>query len=150
MASPKLERLVFRMSVEAYDPLLLFSTKRAGRMAKRLIEAETRPGRDADDTAAAVEQRWGLSFWQLVHLAKGRAKTCDIALFGRVRAAYLDLCERQVTKLQHEIAIEKAISDDSLEDLELEAWALAQKIAAKKAALKTAGKTGAGQGAPTD
>lgn len=136
MNSPKTEHPVHRMSVEAYDPFLLFSTKRAQRMAKHLIDAESRPDRDADDVAAAVERRWGIGFWQLAHLAKGRAKTCDIALFGRMRAAYLDLCERQVSKLQHEIAIEKAIGDDDLEHLVEEARALAAKIAARKAALR--------------
>ena len=46
----------------------------------------------------------------------------------------LDLCERQVAKLQHEIAVEKALNeDDTLEDLEREARRLAARIAAKKA-----------------
>jgi hypothetical protein len=49
--------------------------------------------------------------------------------------AYVDLCERQVSKLQHEIAIEKAMGDDLLEDLGAEAAALAAKIAARKQAL---------------
>lgn len=133
MAYPKIERPVHRMSVEAYDPNLIFSTKRASKMAKHLIEAETRPDREAEDIAAALEQRWGLSLWQLLHLAKGRAKKCDIALFGRMRGAYLDLCERQVGKLQHEIAIEKAAGNDDFEDLEAEARALASKIAERRA-----------------
>jgi hypothetical protein len=136
MTFPKSEHPVHRMSVEAYDPHMLFSTKRAERMAKRLIEAETRPDRDAEDVASAIERRWGIGFWQLAHLAKGRAKTCDIALFGRMRGAYIELCERQVTKLQQEIAIEKAIGDDTLEHLEEEARALAAKISARKAALR--------------
>lgn len=56
-------------------------------------------------------------------------------MFARIRGAYLDLCERQVAKLQHEISIEKALNeDDTLEDLEREARRLAQKIKAKKEA----------------
>lgn len=52
---------------------------------------------------------------------------------ARLRAAYLDLCERQVAKLQHEIAITRATGDDTLEDLVAEADRLAQKIKARKA-----------------
>ena len=136
MGFPKTDKSVQRMSVEAYDPYFTFNTGRASRMARALVEAESRPGRDADDVAAAIEQRWGLSFWQVIHLAKGRAKTCDVALFGRVRAAYLNLCERLVTKLQQEIAIEKAIGDDDLDSLEAEVRALVAKLEAKKAATK--------------
>ena len=54
---------------------------------------------------------------------------------ARLRGAYLDLCERQVSKLQHEIAIEKATTDADLADLETRARVLANEIAAKKAAL---------------
>jgi hypothetical protein len=55
-------------------------------------------------------------------------------MFARIRGAYLDLCERQVAKLQHQISIEKALnSDDTLADLESEAERLAAKIAAAKA-----------------
>lgn len=132
MALPKTDKPVHRMSVDAYE----FNVSKASKWARALIEAESRPGRDADDVAAAVEQHWGLSFWQVIHLAKGRAKKCDIALFGRVRAAYLSLCERQVSKLQHEIAIEKAIDDDDLDSLEAEVRALVAKISARKATLK--------------
>lgn len=134
MGSPKSEHPVHRMSVEAYDPNFIFSTKRASQMARALIEAESRPGREADDVASAIEQRWGLSFWQVIHLAKDRAKKCDVALFWRVRAAYLDLCQRQLTKLQSEIAIEKAIGDDLMGDFEEEVRALAAKVQARKAA----------------
>ena len=63
------------------------------------------------------------------------AKTVEAGLFARIRAAYLDLCERQVSKLQHEIALEKAMNeDDTLEDLEREASRLAARIAQKKEA----------------
>lgn len=59
---------------------------------------------------------------------------------ARIRAAYLDLCERQVRALQHEISVEKALhEDDTIQDLERQAARLASQIAAKKAAMKFPG-----------
>lgn len=103
--------------------------------ASRLVEMESK-GSDTEAALYRLEQRYGLSPNQVMHLRSRRAKSCDVGLFARLRMAYLDLCERQVTKLQHQIAVEKATGDDTLEDLELEAVALAQKIAARKAAMR--------------
>lgn len=100
---------------------------------RRMLESETRGWGDQDGALTRLEARYGLSFWTLNHLRSGRAKTIEAGVFQRVRAAYLDLCQRQVQRLQHEIAVEKAIQDDgTLEDLEAEAAALAARIAAKK------------------
>jgi hypothetical protein len=53
---------------------------------------------------------------------------------GRIRNAYIDLCQSQIEHLQHEIEVERSISDDdTLADLELEIAALAQKIQARRA-----------------
>lgn len=109
----------------------------ASTYASRLLEQEQR-GSDVESALYRLEQRYGLSPNQVLHLRSGRAKTCDVGLFARLRAAYLDLCERQVTKLQHEIAVTKATTDDDLEDLVREAANLASRIAAKKAGLRLA------------
>jgi len=82
-----------------------------------------------------IERQYGIGFWPLSHLRKGNAKTCDIGLYGRLAGAYLDLCDRLVSRLQEEMKIEAAIGDDSLGDIEIEAGILAAKIAQKKAAL---------------
>lgn len=58
------------------------------------------------------------------------------SLFARMRGAYLDLCQRQITKLQHELAVEKATTDADLGDLLAEADRLAAKVKAAKEALK--------------
>lgn len=105
--------------------------------ASRLVELEAR-GSDQDAAMHRLEQRYGLSPNQIMHLRSRRAKSCDVSLFARLRMAYVDLCERQVTKLQHQIAIERASGDDTLEDLENEARALAAKIQARKAGLRLA------------
>jgi len=124
MKSTKNQHPVHPMTVEA-----------ASNYASRLLEMEQR-GSDGEAALFRLEQRYGLSPNQLLHLRSRRAKSCDVSLFARLRAAYLDLCERQVRTLQHEIAIEKATSDDTLEDLEAEAGRLAAKIQARKAAMK--------------
>jgi hypothetical protein len=127
MPSPKISHFVKvpQMTVEA-----------ASEYASRLLEHEQR-GSDIEAALFRLEQRYGLSPNQIMHLRSKRAKSCDVSLFARLRSAYLDLCERQVSKLQHEIAITKATDDDDdLRDLEADAAALAAKIAAKKAAMK--------------
>jgi hypothetical protein len=46
---------------------------------------------------------------------QGNAKTGDISWYARIRAAYIDLCHKQVTRLQDEIRdVEKAIHEVSM------------------------------------
>ena len=114
---------------------VMSSSDVAGDYVRRMIEHETRGWGDQHNALSRLEARYGLPFWSLRNLKSGRAKTVEAGIFARIRAAYIDLCERQVTKLQHEISIEKAMNeDDALEDLDREAAALAARIAAKKEA----------------
>lgn len=109
----------------------------SGGYVRRMVERESRGRGDQSEAQNRIEQRYGIPYWTLERLRTGRAKTVEAGVFARIRGAYLDLCERQVAKLQHEIAIEKALNEhDSLADLEREAANLAARIEAKKAALK--------------
>jgi hypothetical protein len=115
------------------------SAEMASGYVRRMVERESRGWGDQDNALSRLEAKYGIPFWSLQNLRTGRAKTVEAGLFARVRSAYLDLCERQVHQLQHEIAVEKAMhggADATLEDLENEAAELARKIAAKKAARK--------------
>ena len=113
------------------------SVETAGEYVRRMVEREARGWGDQSTAQQRLEARYGLSFWALEHLRTGRAKSVEAGLFKRIRAAYLDLCERQIEKLQHEIAIEKAIhEDDDLSNLQSEADRLAALVAAKKAGVK--------------
>lgn len=112
------------------------SAATASTYVRQMIQTESQGPGDAENAMSRLEQRYGIGFWTLDRLRKNRAKTCDATIYQRIRYAYLDLCARQVSKLQHQIAVEKATDDDTLEDLEAEASALAARIAAKKAALK--------------
>lgn len=107
----------------------------ASNYVRQMVQREMKSAGDTEGALARLEQKYGISFWQLSHLRKGNAKTIETGLFQRIRGAYLDYCERQIAHLTHELAIEKALNaDDSLEDLEREARHLASKIAAAKQA----------------
>lgn len=109
------------------------SAEVASGYVRRMVEKESRGWGDQAEALNRIEARYGLPFWSLNNLRTGRAKTVEAGLFSRIRGAYLDLCERQVAKLQHEIAIEKALNeDDTLEDLEREARRLAAQVEAAR------------------
>lgn len=106
----------------------------ASNYASALLEYEQR-GADTEAALFRIEQRYGISPNQLMHLRSRRAKSCDVSLFARLRGAYLDMCQRTVSKLQNEIAREAA-SDADLEDLEARVRVLAAEVKARKEALK--------------
>jgi hypothetical protein len=116
-------------------PVKPMTVEAASDYASRLLDLEQRGSSDTEGALYRIEQRYGLSPNQIMHLRSRRAKSCDVSLFARVRGAYLDLCHRQVSKLQHEIAMTEAATDDALEDLAAEAAVLAAKIQARKQAM---------------
>ncbi len=107
----------------------------ASNYVRRMVELETKGSGDTEGAMRRLEARFGLPYWSLWHLRGRRAKTVDADLFSRIRGAYLQYCEQQISTLQHELAVEKAVDpDDDLERLEAEAQELAAKIAERKAA----------------
>ena len=112
------------------------SVEEASRYVRGMVEAETQGWGDDFNALSRLGNRYSLSRWTLNHLRTGRAKTVEASLFSRIRAAYLDTCERQIAKLQHQLAIEKAMgaTDDDLGDLEREASNLAARLKAKREA----------------
>lgn len=113
------------------------SAAMASGYVRRMVEKETRGWGDQSNALSRLERRYGLPFWSLNNLRTGRAKTVEAGLFARIRAAYWDLCEREIAKLQHELSVEKALNpNDDFDDLELEAQALLARVAAKKEAVR--------------
>jgi hypothetical protein len=104
----------------------------ASEYVRRMIAREMRGPNDMGPAMNRIEQRFGIPFWSLDHLRKGKAKVCDVALFQRIRSAYLDHCERQLSALKHEIELEKARGNDCDQDLLAEAEALLAKIRERK------------------
>lgn len=112
------------------------STATATDLVRLMVQRESRGPGDTGNAMSRLEQRYGIGFWQLSHLRKGNAKTCDLGLFARIRGAYLDMCQRQASNLLHEIELEAAAGDDSNDDLADRLRAIAAEIDAKKARLK--------------
>lgn len=64
---------------------------------RRMIERE---GPDAERSMERLEAKYGIGFWTLDHFRRRKAKTCDVALFQRIQAAFVDHCGRQQNSLQ--------------------------------------------------
>lgn len=122
---PKSGREIPPMSVDA-----------ATEYVRTMVQRESRGPGDIDNAMNRIEQRYGLPFWSLWYLRKGKAKTVEASLLARIRAAYLDMCQRQASNLLHEIEMEAAAGDDLDGDIASELSALLAKIQAKRAALK--------------
>lgn len=125
MPSPKNEHLVPEMTIEA-----------ASNYAANLLDIEVYRTGNVDSALHQIEQRYGLSPNQVMHLKKRRAKECDVSLFARMRLAYLDACDRTARKLLHIIETDKATDNAVDQDLADRLQALAAEIAAQKAGLK--------------
>jgi hypothetical protein len=125
MQSPKNEHLVPKMTIDA-----------ASNYAADLLELEVYRTGNVDSALHQIEQRYGLSPNQVMHLKKRRAKECDVSLFARLRLAYLDTCARTARKLQHIIETDKATNHAVDQDLADRLQALAAEIAAQREKVK--------------
>lgn len=112
------------------------SVEAATEYVRTMVQRESRGPGDLDNAMQRLEQRYGLPFWSLWYLRKGKAKTVETSLYARIRGAYLDMCQRQASTLLHEIELEAAAGDDTDLDLATALRALAEKIEARKAGLK--------------
>lgn len=109
------------------------STAIATEYVKRMVERETSGNGDVENAIRRLARRHGLSFWQLMHLRAGRAKSITIDAFMSIRMAYLDYCEEQIKELQREVE-EVRGRDDRFQDLVGEVEALAEKVRRAKGA----------------
>jgi hypothetical protein len=110
-------------SVDAYSP------ERATSYAKKLFQMTVKGWGDAPLAIKECAKRSRMSERSYERLMKGETKDPRMTVLGRVRTAYLDFCHEQVKRLQHEIHIEMARSDDaSFETIAAEAEALMGKI----------------------
>jgi hypothetical protein len=112
------------------------SVDAATEYVRTMVQRESRGPGDIDNAMNRLEAKYGLPFWTMWHLRKGRAKTVEASMLARIRSAYLDMCARQASGLLHEIEMEAAAGDDTLADLEAEARSLVAKIQAKRTAVK--------------
>lgn len=111
------------------------SAETAALYARKMVDLEATASGDVPGAIDRLARRYGVSRWTLDRLRKGRTKTVEVGLFGRLRAAYLAEVERQIKKLEHELAIERAMGgdDDAVERAEAAARELSKALEEKKA-----------------
>ena len=106
------------------------STAVASEYVRKMVERETAGNGDVENAVRRLARKHGLSFWQIMHLRAGRAKSITVDAFTTIRRAYLDYCEAEIRALQLEIKQDRDRYDDNddLHHLEIEARALAEKV----------------------
>lgn len=124
---------MFQKSEKATQPM---SVEAATDYVRTMVQRESRGPGDIDNAMTRLEAKYGLPFWTLWHLRRGKAKTVEASLLARIRAAYLDMCQRQASNLLHEITIEAATGDGTDQDLVDRLGAILAEIQAKRAGLK--------------
>lgn len=114
----------------------------ASSMVRRMIHSEAHGPGDYENAMDRLQARYGIGFWQLDHLRKGKAKTCEVGLFARIHAAFIDHCGAQAARLLHEAEIAKRTTPDvHLDDIEDQIRTLAARLANAKAAAKNRRET---------
>jgi hypothetical protein len=112
------------------------SVEAATEYVRTMVQRESHGPGDIDNAMRRIEAKYGLPFWSMWHLRKGKAKTIEASLLARIRGAYLDMCQRQASNLLHEIETEALRGNDADTDLADRLRALASEIEARKAAMK--------------
>lgn len=113
------------------------STAAATEYVRQMVALEARGPGDTDSAMARLEARYGIGFWQISHLRGGRAKTVDVGLFERIRAAFIDHCGAHAARLLHDAQVAQAVTpDDDVADIENQIRALSARLAAAKSKTK--------------
>jgi hypothetical protein len=114
------------------------SAATATKYVQEMVELETVTSRTKDAALRKLARDYGLTVSQLTHLYKAKAKTCDVSLFARVKAAYLDRCAKMATRLLHNIEMEEASGGDAHDqDLVDRLSGILAEIQAQRAPLNT-------------
>jgi hypothetical protein len=110
------------------------STAIASEYVRKMVERETAGNGDVENAIKRLARQYGLSFWQIMHLRAGRAKSITVDAFITIRTAYLEYCEAEIRALQEELRQDRAKYGENhdLQDLDTEVQALASKIRAAK------------------
>jgi hypothetical protein len=103
------------------------STALATEYVRKMVERETAGNGDVENAIRRLARKHGLSFWQIMHIRAGRAKSITIDAYAAIRAAYLDYCEQQINDLKREVE-EVRGRDDRFEDLVDQVEALAERV----------------------
>ncbi len=106
-----------------------------------MVDLETLTTRTQERAYERLSRDYGLTVSQLTHLYKAKAKTCDVGLYARVKAAYLDRCAKMAARMLHNIQLEEASGGDAHDqDLVDRLIAIRSEAMAKSAALRPRGE----------
>lgn len=113
------------------------SASEATEIVRFMINQEAKcPG----DYAPAMDRlagQYGVSRWTLEHLNKGKAKTCDVSLYTKLKLMLIDHCQREAKILLERAAIAQAVgANDDVRDIADEIRTLAARLEAAKSAAK--------------
>jgi hypothetical protein len=95
------------------DEVPQVSAATATQYVREMVDLEIGTARTRERAIEKLARDYGLTTSQLTHLYKAKAKTCDVGLFARVRAAYLDRCAKMAARLLHNIELEEASGADA-------------------------------------
>lgn len=108
----------------------------ATKYVQEMVELETVTSGTKEAALRKLARDYGLTISQLTHLYKARAKTCDVGLFARVKAAYLDRCAKMAARVLHNIELAEASGTDAHDqDLVDRLTGILAEVAAKRASI---------------
>ncbi len=106
----------------------------ARNMASELVQRESRGPGDLENAMRRIEQKYGIPYSMLWRLRYRQPADILCGIYRRIQAAYRDQCARQITKLEHDIAVTKALGHDIDQDLASEIEALVRQVRSKQGA----------------
>jgi hypothetical protein len=109
------------------------SAVEATHFVRAMIHREAAGPGDAERAMSNLEAKYGIGFWTLDHLRKGKAKTCDVSLYARIKAAFADHCGKQARLLLQEAETAQRVEpNNDVAAIEREIRALQARLAAAK------------------
>ena len=111
----------------------------ASTYAREMVRLETSRVGNAERAMERLEAKYGISRWPLDHLRKNKAKTCEVSLYARIRAAFADHCGRHAARLLAQAEVAQAVEhDEDVAAIQDQIRALASKLEALQGAKKEA------------
>lgn len=125
------------MKYPPHGDLEHMSAAEATAYVRQMIQLEALDHGSHERAMKRLARTYGIGFWTLDHLRKNKAKTCDVTLYARIRAAFADHCQRHARRLLEEARTVQAVEhNDDVAAIQREIEALAARLAAAKGQAK--------------
>lgn len=111
------------------------SAAEASLLVRKMIHLEGSGPGETERAMRKIARTYKISFWTLDHFRKNKAKTCDVSLFARIQAAFIDHCRNHAARLLHDAEMAAASgrpANDVLENIQDQIRALAAQLEAAK------------------